>query len=176
MEKKLTLTYDEFLVTDFGSFFNFTEKKREGDKIYLKPGGFSERFVDLILVTNANNIVIEALLLTDRNWLTKVDNKHFALDIIRGFIESFLPDDEYNEKESILGTIWNAKEKTENGKRSLHQPEYANIYSNDYVETIYTIDGEIEEVTYSFTDAQIVLTNIVLDTKEVLKIVIEIYT
>lgn len=176
MEKRKTLTYDDFLFTDFGSFFNFTEKKREGNKVYLKPGGFSAPFVDLILVTNSNNIVVEASLLTDRNWLTKIDNKQFALDIIRGFIECFLPDDEYNEKESILGTIWNAKEKKEKGMPSLHQPEYATIYSNDYVETIYTIDGEIEEVTYSFTDAQLVLSNIVFDTKEVLKIVIEIYT
>ena len=107
------ITYTQLKKTDFYSFFNLREIKREYNEneivsIFLKPGGFQE-FID-ITVQIKRDVIIKAMLELDRKWIGDITHLNaFAQDITKSFIGAFLLDEIGDFKLLLVQGIWNLK-------------------------------------------------------------------
>lgn len=107
------ITYTRLRETDFYSFFNLREIKREYHEneiisIFLKPGGFQE-FID-IFVQIRRDVIIKAILELDRKWIGDITRLNtFAQDITKSFIGALISDEVGDFKLLLVQGIWNLK-------------------------------------------------------------------
>ncbi|TVR84951.1 MAG: hypothetical protein EA409_00160 [Saprospirales bacterium] len=96
MGEKYYMTYDEFMNSDFWTFFHLAEVDREtkdrGTNITLKTGGFQTE-IDLNVTVNQKNRLVKGLLNVKRSWVVgpPYGLNPFALDIVRSFIAALTP-------------------------------------------------------------------------------------
>jgi len=86
------LDYKKFQESDFWSFFKIHEKEKlinvnDSTTITLEPGGFQEHIHLDVKVQNNTNLILDGLLILDRDWVGDTSSLNaFAKDICKSFI------------------------------------------------------------------------------------------
>ena len=86
-------SYKNYLRSEFSDFFHTSEIKRipykNGVQREVKMGGFLD-YITFYLYTDTSDIIHEASLVIDREWMDDDEYSDLARDLVKSFLESFI--------------------------------------------------------------------------------------
>jgi len=87
-------TYKGYLHSDFADFFHTTEIKRtpykNGDVREIKTGGFQDYITIFIFTDSVSDIIHEASIEIDREWMDEESTSDLSRDLVKSFLLDFI--------------------------------------------------------------------------------------
>jgi len=126
-------SYKKFLHSEFSDFFHASEIRRipykKGEQREIKIGGFQE-YITIYLYTDTADIIHEATLVVDREWMDDDDYSNLGRDLVKSFLEDFIcPVDEIKVRPASELIF---KRKTTQDKVALSASDVFNNKKADY--------------------------------------------
>jgi hypothetical protein len=93
-ESQVGNSYKNFVRSEFSDFFHISEIKRvpykNGVQRELKMGGFLDYITFYVYTDTTTDIIHEATLVIDREWMDDDEYSDLSRDLVKSFLESFI--------------------------------------------------------------------------------------